>query len=208
MKVKEDNKHGVTLGLGSSVDSVVYISNEVLRKNLFMNEWEAVHDARTSLQALSNEMTLRRKNWTYVKGGWGEAKAFVEPTCHNRPPEPESYLNHVMAEEFVSSEFPQKCLFKASRDLMLRSSSSHSSDPGMVLGTTLGHDLPIEKFSTDLAWLNERNHSVRNMTEFSRFLFQLSGENELASAGDPLRKPDSTIQFPHTSNTEHDRLIR
>jgi hypothetical protein len=173
-----------------------------------MEEWEAGHDARASLQALTNEITQRRRNWNSVRNGWIDMKPVTEPISRTEIPTLQSYLNHVMAEDFATSEFPQKCLFKASHELMLAPSSNDLSKSNASKCSRLGYEVAVEKFSTDLAWLSESNHSAHNMTEFSRFLFQLSGETEMASAADPMRNAHSDNHFPYTSTTKHDRLIR
>ena len=173
-----------------------------------MKEWEAGHDARASLQALTNEITQRGLNWNKVRYGWIDTKPVTEPIYRTEIPPLQSYLNHVMAEDLATPEFPQKCLFKASHELMFAPYSSDLSNATASKGSTLGYDVAVEKFSTDLAWLSESNHSAHNMTEFSRFLFQLSGDTEMACAADPIRNAHSENHFPYTSTAKHDRLIR
>jgi len=77
-----------------------------------------------------------------------------------------------------------------------------------LVDTSRGSILAGEKFSLELAGLNEGDKTFTCMPEFSRFLLHLAGETELSIGGDPIRVYESHQTGPISLHTFNDRLIK
>lgn len=167
-----------------------------------------MNDSRKILSELKEELASERNRWEEIQVEWAPS--------YSRPKEEKSvvldratYLSHVMAEDF-SSPFPQsKCMFHAALTQMshLDKRAEQSEKPTQQsFGGT--HSIHGEKFSTELAGLDPSDSRSRSMTDFSRFLFYLAGEMELANAPDNARTAERSMFHPGPGSSGKDRLIR
>ena len=175
-----------------------------------MNDWEALHDSKQNIESLRREIQNRKTKWTQLLDHWdGDGLRSKDAAKPVQIPS-STYLEHVMASDLTTANPRRNCLFRASLDRMedsVNRNRQRGTDQTVRSdqGPTLFRD---DKFSTDLAWSAEENRSGPAMTEFSRFLMELSGERTLAASSDPLRDADLLGYHPNVPAMKHDRLIR
>jgi hypothetical protein len=172
-----------------------------------MNDWEAINDSKSALEALNKELGKKRDSWTQLKTKWSSQgpveKKTSSPRMHSS-----SYLSGAMAESLKNVQPHRECLFEASVKGMKACRVQSLVWPPGDVRQAHAENPDLDHFSTDLAGIPQDNPSARSMVDFSRFLLELSGEKDLASGLDPIRSVDSKSFYPNPHAMKNDRLIR
>jgi hypothetical protein len=174
-----------------------------------MTDWEAVQDAKLKLEDLSQEIKKHREAWERVQADWKpvefSTRIPISPRSYQK-----SYLAGSMAESLTNANPHRKCFFEASIKEMNAVPRSIPNRIQFVPGMTKPpvQVYTTDKFSTELAGAGSASTEATSMVEFSRFLFELSGERHMADASDPTRALDSHLSNRPPPSMQHDRLIR
>ena len=162
------------------------------------------------LSELREELSSERNRWEEIQVEW--APSYAKPS-HGKSfvSAKSTYLSHVMADDFTGNSTGNSCMFHAALKQMTPPEPSvRIPKNGGVSQDVLGGSLVLngDKFSTELAGLDPTDSKSPNMTDFSRFLFFLAGEAELANAPDPARVSQRNFDRGDSLTTMKDRLIR
>lgn len=135
-----------------------------------------------SITSLREEIAAKNSNWRDLHIKWTPTYEVSSSVVFNSEVKT-TYMDHVMADSLNVPVTRSKCLFKAAisqmtSDAVLDASTSSADVSGLSEG---------EKFSLDLAGVNSENVWVRNVPEFSKFLFHLAKEEEMSVVSDPMR---------------------
>lgn len=173
-----------------------------------MNDWEAIHDSKSILETLNKEIQSKRESWQDLQSKWVSRDRIVKQQKSSRA-NVTSYLRGAMANSITDIQPQRSCLFEVSvREMTARREKGRYEHHVVTEAGASVVNPDIDKFSTELASISDEANSARSMIEFSRFLLQLSGEQQLADARDPTRSLDSRSAHPNPLAMKHDRLIR
>ena len=163
------------------------------------------------LSEVREELGIRRSKWAHLQAEWTPVYAKHVSDKPSRDSQ-HTYLNAVMASDFMNVNTRNSCLFRVALSRMTEPTSRDNQ-----CGTAIGNDSPNaqtvgpvsgDKFSTELAATGLPSSTSQTMTDFSRFLFQLAGEAEFANAQDPVRALEKDELYRSSPRTESDRIIR
>jgi hypothetical protein len=169
-----------------------------------------MNDSRKILSELKEELSSERSRWEEIQVEWAPSysrrKESKSPILDRS-----TYLSHVMANDITSTSSQSKCMFHAALKQMTPSDARKRFIAEEVSSQcSFGCVLSIngEKFSTELAGLDPTDTRSTSMTDFSRFLFYLAGETDLANAPDTARLTEQHVGPGESPVTRKDRLIR
>lgn len=169
-----------------------------------------MEESQKKLQVLEDELASRRNKWRDIHVAWA-------PSFERRVQAPagmkfeDTYLSHVMGSAFDLTNSRNSCLFQTALSQMTEKEKPGSKQ-GFVSRFNMRKSDPAlcnsgDKVTVELAALDASTYAISNMADFSRFLFHLAGEYELADAPDPARALERFELRSLPPRAKNDRLI-
>lgn len=169
-----------------------------------------MEESQKNLQVLEEELASRRSKWRDIHVAWA-------PSFERKVQAPaklkfeNTYLSHVMGSGFDLTNSRNSCLFQTALSQMTEKQKPESK-LGFISRYNMRESVPAlcntgDKVSVELAALDANTYAITNMADFSRFLFHLAGESELADAPDPVRALERLELRSLSPRAKNDRLI-